>query len=215
MDVKQSLVTAIADLDEKKAIHLMKEFIANNPPQAEIDQAISACQEGMSEVGNRFEAGDYFLAELIYSAEILKELMKLMQSQFELTGKSVIGKVLLGTAKGDIHDIGKNIVKNLLEAGGFEVCDLGVDVSAGQFVNKIKETEPNIVGISGLITPTIESMKTIVDTIKASGLKENIKIIIGGNLVSQVIADHIGADGFSRSAPKGVQICKKWVGALE
>ena len=119
----------------------------------------------------------------------------------------------LGTAKDDIHDIGKDLVKDMFESTGFEVFDLGVDVPYTKFVDKIEEVNPEIVGISGLLTTVIESMKSTIDAIKEAGLRDRVKIIIGGSLMTENVAKHVGADAFTTSAAEGVEICRKWVEA--
>jgi len=124
-----------------------------------------------------------------------------------------IGKVVLGTAHSDIHDIGKNIVRDMLEAAGFEVYDLGIDVPYQQFVDKVRETSPQIVGISALLTLATETMKGTVDAMKDAGLRDRVKVIIGGNPVDEKVRAYVGADRFTNSAAEGVKICKKWVEA--
>jgi len=209
--VKQ-LSKAIADLDEPKVHKLVEQFLAAKPSEADVKQAVKACQDGMIEVGNRYEAKEYFLAELIFGAEIMKEAMALMLPRLKVAPKR-IGKVVLGTAQGDIHDIGKNIVRDMLDAAGFEVYDLGIDVPVERFVGKIRETNAQIVGISCLLTLATETMKGTVDAIKKAGLRDRVKVIIGGNPVDEVVRAYVGADRFTRSAPEGVEICKKWVEA--
>jgi len=209
----QELSRGIVDLDEAKAVQIINEFLASGPSDTDINQAIKACQEGMSEVGKRFESGEYFIAELVFAAEILKGIMELVRPRIGSSGVPTIGRIVLGTAKGDIHDIGKNIVRDMLEATGFEVYDVGVDVPYERFVDKVREVHPEIVGISGLLTFTIESMKGTVDAIKSAGLRDNLNIIIGGTPVTKAIATYVGADAFTTSAAGGVEICKKMVRA--
>lgn len=208
----QELSKAIADLDEPKVLKLVEQFLASEPSEADISQAVKACQEGMSVVGNRHEAKEYFLPELIFGAEILKQVMSLMLPRLKVA-PARIGKVVLGTAQGDIHDIGKNIVRDMLDAAGFEVYDLGIDVPYHRFVDKVRETSPQIVGISGLLTLATETMKGTVDAIKDAGLRDRVKVIIGGNLVEEMVRAYVGADRFTKSAAEGVEICKKWVEA--
>jgi len=208
----KELSKAIADLDEPKVLKLVEQFLASKPSQADLSQAIKACQDGMSVVGDRYETKEYFLPELIFGAEIVKEVMSRMLPQLNVAPKR-IGKVVLGTAQGDIHDIGKNIVRDMLEAAGFEVHDLGIDVPIQQFVGKIRETKPQIVGISALLTAATETMKGTVDAIKDAGLRGHVKVIIGGNLVDETVRTYVGADRFTKSAAEGVEICKKWVEA--
>jgi dimethylamine corrinoid protein len=210
----EKLSKAIADLDEPNALKLVQQFLASGPSGADLNQAIKACQEGMIQVGNRYETKEYFLAELIFGAEIMKEVMALMLPRLKVS-PTRIGKVVLGTAQGDIHDIGKNIVRDMLDVAGFEVYDLGIDVPIQQFVAKVRETNAQIVGISCLLTLATETMKGTVDAIKKAGLRDRVKIIIGGNPVDEMVRVYVGADRFTRSAPEGVEICKKWVGGLK
>ena len=208
----EELSKAIADLDEPKVLKLAEEFLASEPSEADLNRAIKACQDGMIKVGNRYEAKEYFLPELIFGAEILKEVMSGMMPRLKVAPARV-GKVVLGTAQGDIHDIGKNIVRDMLEAAGFEVHDLGIDVPHQQFVDKVRETNAQIVGISALLTLARETMKGTVDAMKDAGLRDRVKVIIGGNPVDEKVRDYVGADRFTNSAAEGVEICKKWVEA--
>lgn len=208
----QELSKAIADLDEPKVLKFVEGFLAAQPSEADISQAVKACQDGMSVVGNRYEAKEYFLPELIFGAEILKGVMSHMLPRLKVA-PARIGKVVLGTAQGDIHDIGKNLVRDMLDAAGFEVYDLGIDVPYQRFVDKVRETSPQIVGISGLLTLATETMKGTIDAIKDAGLRDRVKVIIGGNLVEEMVRAYVGADRFTKSAAEGVEICKKWVEA--
>jgi len=213
MKVKvEELSKAIADLDEPKVLKLAEDFLASKPSEADLNRAIQVCQDGMIEVGNRYEAKEYFLPELIFGAEILKEVMSRMMPRLKVAPRRM-GKVVLGTAQGDIHDIGKNIVRDMLEAAGFEVYDLGIDVPYQKFVDKVRETKAQIVGISALLTLGRETMKGTVDAMKDAGLRDRVKVIIGGNPVDEKVRAYVGADRFTNSAAEGVKICKKWVEA--
>ena len=212
MGQMEELSKALAELDEPKVLKLVEQFLAAEPSEADLSQAVKACQDGMIEVGNRYEAKEYFLAELIFGAEIMREVMSGMLPRLKVAPARV-GKVVLGTAQGDIHDIGKNIVRDMLDAAGFEVYDLGIDVPIQRFVDKVRETSPQIVGISCLLTQATETMKGTVDAIKDAGLRDRVKIIIGGNPVDEVVRGYVEADRFTRSAAEGVEICKKWVEA--
>lgn len=202
---------AIADLDEPKILQLLGELENSESLDLIINDVIMSIQEGMSEVGNRFEKGDYFIAELVFAAEISNRVMAVLRPRIKKLDIPKKGKVVIGTAKGDVHDIGKNIVRDMLEATGFEIYDLGVNVPAVKFVDKIREVNPEIVGISGLLTLAIESVKSTIEAIKEAGLREQVKIIIGGNPMTKPIATLVGADEATRSAAEGVEICKKWV----
>lgn len=207
----QELYSAISKLDEPKVLQLVSQLQASELSSSEINAAIQAVQDGMSDVGVLYETGEYFLAELIFAAELCKEVMAVLRPYISASNLKKIGKVVLGTAKDDIHEIGKNLVKDMFESVGFEVYDLGVDVPYSKFVNKIKEVDPDIVGISGLLTTVIESIKSTIDAIKEAGQRDQVKIIIGGSLMTEKVSAYVGADAFTSSVAEGLEICKKWV----
>lgn len=163
----------------------------------------------MDEVGRRFECSEYFVPELLLSARAMKAALALIRPLLTATGAQPTGRVALGTVKGDLHDIGKNLVAAMLEGGGYEVIDLGVNVSPEQFVAAVKEKGANIVAMSALLTTTMPSMKTTIEALKQSGVREKVKVIIGGAPITQKYADEIGADGFSESAAGAVAAAKK------
>jgi len=166
----------------------------------------------MEKIGQRYESGEYFIAELIMSAEIFKEVMDIVKPKLSKGDLKPLGKLVIGTVQGDVHDIGKNIIATLLEANGFEVYDLGVDVAPESFVEKIKETNSEIICMSGLLTASFEGMKKTVDAIKEAGLRNKVKIVVGGNPVGERIAKYVGADAWANDATEGVRIIKGWVG---
>ena len=163
----------------------------------------------MDEVGRRFECSEYFVPELLLSARAMKAALALIRPLLAATGAQPTGRVALGTVKGDLHDIGKNLVAAMLEGGGYEVIDLGVNVSPEQFVAAVKEKGVNIVAMSALLTTTMPSMKTTIEALKQSCVREKVKVIIGGAHITQKYADEIGADGFSESAAGAVTAAKK------
>jgi len=167
--------------------------------------------KGMEIVGEKYENGDYFLAELIMAGETMKEGMKVLEPYLKGGEVKKVGKVVIGTVRGDLHDIGKNIVVTLLNAAGFEVVDLGVDVSPEKFVEAVKQNNPDIVGMSALLTTTMIEMENIIKALKEAGLRDKVKIIIGGAPITQEYAEKIGADAAARDAVEGVNICKSWV----
>ncbi len=207
----EELYTAISKLDEPKVLQVISELQASELSARDINTTIQAVQDGMSEVGKLFDTGEYFLAELVLAAELCKQVMEVLRPHLKASIVKKIGKVVLGTAKDDIHDIGKDLVKDMLESVGFDVYDLGVDVPYDKFVKKIQAVDPEIVAISGLLTPVIESIKSTVDAIKEAGLRDQIKIIIGGSLMTENVKIRVGADAFTSSAAEGVEICRKWV----
>ncbi len=160
----------------------------------------------MREVGARFEAGDYYVPEMLIAARAMQSGMALLKPHLQKTERKSSGKVLLGTVKGDLHDIGKNLVGLMLEGAGYEIIDLGVDVPAEEFVKKAIELKPDIVGMSALLTTTMPSMKTTLDALTAAGLRNHIKVIIGGAPVTEGYAQQIEADGFSLDASRAVNL---------
>jgi corrinoid protein of di/trimethylamine methyltransferase len=170
-----------------------------------------AIARGLDVVGQKYEYGEYFLSELMGAAEVSKEALEILEPHLRGKMSENVGTVVVGTVKGDLHDIGKNIFKMLLTAAGFKVYDLGVDVPAQKFVEKVKETNANIVGLSALLTTTIGEMENIMDEFKKSGWRDKVKIIVGGAAVSEDYAQEMGADGYGADAAQGVRICKEWM----
>jgi len=200
------LKQALGDLEEDKVEALLDELIADNPSAAETQQVVEACQQGMEIVGDNFEAGTYFVGDLMYAAQILTtsldRLKPLMSADSELAAKGVI---VLGTVAGDIHDIGKNIYKALSEAAGFKVVDIGIDQPAPAFIEAVKANDPQIVGLSGVLTLSIASMKDIIDALEEAGLRGGVKVMIGGNAVSAETCEYVGADYWSKNAAASVK----------
>ncbi|MBS7642907.1 MAG: corrinoid protein [Candidatus Bathyarchaeia archaeon] len=176
--------------------------------------AYEAIMEGMAKgmdiVGRKYEEGEYFLAELIMAGETMKEGMKILEPYLKAGDIPKLGRVVIGTVEGDLHDIGKNIVVTLLSASGFDVIDLGVDVTADKFVEAVKQYKPDIVGMSALLTTTMVNMKKVIEALKEAGLRDSVKIIVGGAPLTEEFAKEIGADGYAPDAVLGVEICKKW-----
>ncbi len=165
----------------------------------------------MDEVGRRFEANEYFVPELLISARAMKAALEIIRPLLTARGDQPLGRVALGTVKGDLHDIGKNLVGSLLEGGGFEVIDLGVNVTPEKFIAAINEKNANIVAMSALLTTTMPSMKTTIDALKQAGVRDKVKVLIGGAPITQKYADEIGADGYSENAVGAVALAKKAV----
>ena len=203
------LTQALGDLEEDQVMDLLKEFAETNPSEAEALEAVAACQAGMAIVGELFENGEYFVGDLIFAGELLTEAINVLKPALGAGASTVIGTILLGTVHGDLHDIGKNIFKSMAEAAGFEVIDLGIDVAIENFVEKAKECKPQIIGMSGVLTLAIDSMKETVDAIKAAGI--DAKVIIGGNPVTAETCEYVGADRFTTNAAEGVKICQGWI----
>jgi 5-methyltetrahydrofolate--homocysteine methyltransferase len=167
----------------------------------------------MDEVGRRFEANEYFVPELLISARAMKASLELIRPLLTARGDKPVGRVAIGTVKGDLHDIGKNLVSSLLEGGGFEVIDLGVNVSPEKFIATVNEKQANIVAMSALLTTTMPSMKTTIEALKQAGVRDKVKVLIGGAPITQKYADEIGADGYSENAVGAVALAKRAVAA--
>jgi 5-methyltetrahydrofolate--homocysteine methyltransferase len=167
----------------------------------------------MAEVGRRFECSEYFVPELLISARAMKAALDLIRPLLTARGDRPAGRVAIGTVKGDLHDIGKNLVAALLEGGGFEVIDLGVNVPPETFIATVKEKNANIIAMSALLTTTMPSMKSTIEALKQAGVRERVKVLIGGAPITQKYADEIGADGFSENAVGAVALAKKAVAA--
>jgi methanogenic corrinoid protein MtbC1 len=175
---------------------------------------IRECQEEMAKIGRKFESGEYFLAELIISAKMFEKVVELLSPKLkggESGGLKTIGKIVLGTPKGDIHDIGKNIFGVLATAAGFEIIDLGVDVPPQRFVDTVKKEQSRIVGMSGLITMVYPSMKEVVDLLQKEGLRNKVKVIIGGGATGEEARRYVGSDAQTLDAAVGVRICKQFI----
>src|SRR3989304_3104188 len=202
------LTKAVADLEEEKAIKMTKDRLAKGE---DANKLLAESREGMELVGKRCGEGEYFLPELVYSAEIFKQLAEILKPNLKTaTQTKRIGKAIVGTVAGDIHDIGKDIVVFLLDMNGFEVIDLGVDVPPQKFVDAIKQSGASIVALSGFLTLAFDSMKETVDAIKAAGLRNKVKIMIGGGQIDDEIRKFSGADAYGRDAMTGVEIAKQW-----
>jgi methanogenic corrinoid protein MtbC1 len=201
------LANAFRDLDEKRVYTLIDEEIRQGiSPFALIDE----CKDGMELVGELFAEETYYISQLMFSAEILKNVMNRLSPLLgEAQKTDSLGKVVIGTVKGDIHDIGKNIVITLLHISGFEVIDLGVDVAAGKFVEAIQESRAKVVGMSALLSLTYPEMKNVVDAIVEAGLRDQVKIIIGGAPVNERVRQFTGADYYGEDAVIGVKLCKE------
>lgn len=210
LDLKE-LTQTVGELEEEKVIKMLEEFVASNPTEEEANKAVAACQEGMAIVGDLFEKGEYFVGDLIFAGELLTGAIDILKPVIGGGDSQKTGTIVLGTVHGDLHDIGKNIFKSMAEAAGFEVHDIGIDQPVESFVNKVKEVKPDILGMSGVLTLALEAMKDTVDGLKEAGVRDDIKIVIGGNPVTKEACEHIGSDAFTTNAAEGVKICQAWV----
>ena len=190
--------------------------LAVNLTHAALKEGVSApkiYQEGlipaMELVGKKMQNGEFFIPEVLLSAQVMKRTLEIIRPTLAQTkSQRSLGRVVMGTVQGDLHDIGKNLVITMLEGAGFEVTDLGVDVSSGKFVAAVKETKANIVGLSALLSVTMLNMKEIVRSLEEAGIRNTVKVIIGGACVSQAFAKEIGADGFAPDAGSAVDLSK-------
>jgi 5-methyltetrahydrofolate--homocysteine methyltransferase len=204
------LTDAVANLEEEDALKITREKLGQGQDPLSV---LEESRKGMEIVGDGFSSGKYFLPELLYSGEIINEIAKLVKPMIKQDVQAKrIGKFVIGTVAGDIHDIGKNIVIFMLDVNGFEVYDLGVDVPPQKFVEKIKETGASIVGLGGLLTLAFDTMKATVDAITEAGLRDKVKIIIGGCQVDEQVQKYTGADAFGRDVMTGVTMAKSWLG---
>ena len=207
--MKERLVNAISDMQEEEAIRLVKEMLDSGTSPQEI---LDASREAMTIVGNRYERKEYFLPELIIAGDLLKEIGALVKPRLKAAGAGkTLGKVLLGTVAGDIHDIGKDVVGFLLDVNNFEVKDIGVDVPAEVFVEKVREFKPNVVGMSGFLTQAFDQMKRTVAALQDAGLRKGVKIMIGGAIMDATVAQYVGADAYGADATAAVKLAKSWV----
>jgi corrinoid protein of di/trimethylamine methyltransferase len=166
----------------------------------------------MDEVGKRFECNEYFVPELLIAARAMKTALELITPHLMESGAKRTGRVVIGTVQGDLHDIGKNLVASMLEGGGFEVIDLGVDVPPEKFVEAAKEQEGTVLALSALLTTTMTMMKTVIDALNKAGIRQKTKVMIGGAPITQQFADEIGADGYGDNASSAVAMARKLVG---
>lgn len=207
-DMKQ-LYDAVVNGDAKASAAITQQAIAErqDPLKLVNDYMVPA----MDEVGRRFESNEYFVPELLISARAMKASLDLLRPLLAAQGAQPAGRVAIGTVKGDLHDIGKNLVASLLEGGGFEVIDLGVNVPPEKFIQSVKEKNANIVAMSALLTTTMPSMRSTIEALKQAGVRDKVKVLIGGAPITQKYADEIGADGFSENAVGAVALAKRAV----
>jgi len=209
--MSEELIKAITEMREEDALKITQDMLdAGTSPLDVLD----ACRKGLDAVGKHFEEGDYFLPELMLAGEMMNQITETLKPKLaEMPDRERQGKVLVGTVQGDIHDIGKNIVSFMLDVNGFEVLDLGVDISPQKFVDAIKDFQPQVVALSGFLTLSFDAMKNTVAAIEAAGLRDKVKVMIGGGQINEEVKEYAGADGFGRDAMAAVTFAKEWVGA--
>ena len=201
----EELIAALVDFRREEVIEAVKSRAERGESPVQI---LAECRRGMTIVGERFQTGEYFLAELMLSGEIFKAAMAILEPYLAKTNPSKpLGKVVLATLKGDIHDLGKDIVAIMLKAQGFEVYNLGVDVSPNIVIDKVKETTPDFVGFSALITTAFDSMKQTAIMLQEAGLREQFKLMVGGGVTTPAVKEYVGADFQTTDATEGVAYC--------
>ncbi|KYO70947.1 cobalamin B12-binding domain-containing protein [Thermovenabulum gondwanense] len=205
----EELFNRIVDMDEEGAVSMAKEYLEGG---GDAKKLLETCRDAMGVIGQKFEKGEYFLSELILGGEIFKNIMEFTLPKIKGGDEKKLGRIVLGTVKEDVHNIGKDIFKVFAEASGFEVIDIGIDTPEEKFVEAVKEHKPDIVGMSCLITAGVASMKRTVDALKEAGLREGIKIIVGGGRVDEGVKQYAGADAWADDAAKGVRLCKELMG---
>jgi len=216
--MSQAFVNALADLEEDRAITMAEDRLeAGEDPLDVLDDL----KKGMSIVGDRYAADEYFIPDLMYAGEIIEQISELLQDEMPEQEAETVGTVVLGTVKDDIHDIGKDLVYFMFDLNGFEVIDLGVDVPVQEFVDAVEEHDPEIVALSGFLTAAFDSMKETVEALEEAGLVEEYeegkvrdgrKVMIGGGQITDDVRNYVHADGFENDAPAGVALAKEWTG---
>ena len=204
----ERLIEAMGELEEDTIMEIVNEA-AESEENANL--AMAAMQKGMDIIGKRFEDGEYFIGDLIYAGEIMTDAMEILKGAISKNGGAALGKMILCTVKDDLHDIGKNIVRAVMEAGGFEVIDLGVDVAPEAIVEAAKKENISIVALSGVLTMSLNSMKDTVQAFADAGVRDQVKIIVGGAPVTEVSYLSTGADAWASTPQKSLAICKEWI----
>ena len=204
----EKLQAAVRELEEDIVLEIIDELMEAGGDDAGV--AMDACREGLNDVGNLFESGEYFVSDLIYAGEIMTQAVTKLKPALARGSDQKLGRMILCTVEGDLHDIGKNIVRAMLEAGGFEVLDLGIDVSPATVVETAKKENISIIALSGVLTLAIASMKATADAFVDAGMRGEVNIIIGGNPVTQEACDFVGADAWAINPQLTVNTCKGW-----
>ena len=204
------LVALLSDLKEQEAMDFVEKALEKGTDAMGL---LDEAKEAMRIVGERFASCEYFIPDLIFSGEILKGIVQKLEPHLKKGAEAKkLGKVIVGTVAGDIHDIGKDLVVFMLDVNGFEVLDLGIDVPVQKFVDAVKETGSPVVGMSGFLTLAFENMKAAIDAIKAAGLRDKVKIMIGGGQIDEEVRAFTGADAYGKDAVEAVKLAKGWIG---
>jgi len=206
----EELKRAVLSGDDERAAELTKKALEEGiEPGKILNEALIPAMEI---VGREYEEGERYVPEMLISAEAMKAAMEVLRPRLMETGVRLKGKVVIGTVEGDLHDIGKNLVAMMLEGAGFEVIDLGVEVTAERFIQAVREHKPDVLGMSALLTTTMIHMPEVIEALKEAGLREEVKVIVGGAPVTQEYAEKIGADGYAPDAASAVAVVKKLLG---
>ena len=207
--MNQQLIDLIADMQEEETLALVSSLASQGVDPNEI---LDDARNAMEIVGQRFEKCEYFIPDLMMAGEILRGISAIIKPMLKAgSGAAKKGKVLIGTVAGDIHDIGKDIVTFMLDVNGYDVMDIGVDVPADVFVEKIKDFRPQVVGLSGFLTLAFDSMKKTIEALKRAGIRDNLKIMIGGGQMDDEVRKYAGADAYGKDAVAAVNLCKEWI----
>ena len=208
--MSRDLASVLGDLQKQEIIEITEYRLSSGEdPMAVLNDARS----GIEIVGQRFASGEYFIPDLVYSGEILRQVTDMVMSKMTVQIEiKRLGKIVLGTVARDIHDVGMNMVSYMLDICGFEVYNLGVDVPAQKFIEAIKTSGAPVVGLSGFLTLSFDPMKETVEAIKAAGLRDKVKIMVGGGVIDDEIREYAGADAYGRDAVAAVSLAKKWIG---
>jgi methanogenic corrinoid protein MtbC1 len=212
-DEEKQLVEWLADMNEEDALALSNKMLLEE--KKDPMRVLDLCRTAMDIVGKRFEEGEYFLPELVLAGEMLDNIgavAKPLIKQSEGGESKKLGRVLIGTVHGDLHDIGKNIVSFMLDINGFEVKDIGIDVPVKTFIDEINEFKPDVVGLSGFLTLAFDSMKETIAAFDQAGMREKFKIMIGGGQIDETVRAYTGADAFGVNAVEAVNLCRNWMG---
>jgi methanogenic corrinoid protein MtbC1 len=207
--MNKELVEALANFQTDIVLKAVHQRLADGGDPLQMVQDL---QEGMKLVGDRFSSGDYYLAELMMSADLFTQAMNVIEPKLKGLAQKTIGKMVIGTPKGDIHDLGKNIFSTVAKGAGFEVHDLGVDVPIEKFIGAVEAIQPHVIGFSALITTAFEPMKIVVQKLAEKGLRSKLKVIVGGGVTNEKVREYVGADAQVNDALKGLEICRSFVG---
>lgn len=206
--MENQLIKLMADLEEDGLLKLVQELLNKG---LDPNSILEDCRKGMSMVGQRFESGDYFLSDLIFAGDILKKVSNLLAPQLQAAPPAAPkGRVVIGTVKGDIHDIGKDLVVTMLRGANYEVHDLGVDVPSERFIKALSEKDASVLGLSGLLTISFDAMKETITALQQAGLSPRVKVMIGGGPVTEKVKEYVGSDAWGRDVQEAVRLCDRW-----